>query len=308
MYASGGPAANEPWTIGVADPKRNADNAPPLTQVRVSNRGVSTSAAYERGYTVGGQRFSHIFDPRTGLPANGVASATVIASNTANSNALATTLCVLKPEEGLALARQIPDVECLIVAADGRQFRSPRFASFEVLPKSAAPAIAGAPPGATGLWPNGYEVELTITLKTPPPGGRGGPRRPYVAVWVEDEDAQRVRTVAVWGNRLKYLPDLPAWWKLAQQDQDWAQSVTRATRPAGQHRIAWDGLDDKSKPLPRGTYTMVLEVARQNGTHALENGKIVCGNLPAKGTVPAGSEFGAAACIPTTQIRCFWKS
>ena len=299
MYASGVPAAGAPWTIGVADPKRNADNAPPLTQVRVSNRGVSTSAAYERGYTIGGRRFSHIFDPRTGLPANGVASATVIASNTASSNALATTLCVLRPEEGLALVRQIPDVECLIVAADGRQIRSPRFSAFEVPPAPAAAATvgtpAGAPAGAPGLWPSGYEVGLTITLKTPPPGGKGGPRRPYVAVWVEDENAQRLRTVAVWGNRLKYLPDLPAWWKVAQQDQAWAQSVTRATRPAGQHRIVWDGLDDKGKPLPRATYTIVLEVARQNGTHALENGKIVCGNLPATGTIPAATEFGVAS-------------
>jgi thiamine biosynthesis lipoprotein len=294
MYASGMPAPGAPWTIGVADPKRSADNAPPLTQVRISNRAISTSAAYERGYTVGGRRFSHIFDPRIGLPAEGVASATVIASNTANSNALATTLCVLKPEEGLALARQIPDVECLLVMADGRQFRSPRFASYEVQPAAPA-AVAGAAPAKTGMWPNGYEVGITITLKTPPPGGKGGPRRPYVAVWVEDENAQRVRTVAVWGNRPKYLPDLPAWWKLAQQDQAWAQSVTRATRPAGQHRIVWDGLDDKGKPLPRATYTVFLEVNREHGAHALESGKILCGNLPAKGTIPAATEFDAAA-------------
>ena len=82
MYASGAPAAGEPWTIGVADPTRNADNAPPLTRVRVSNRGVSTSAAYERGYTVGGPAIFAHFRPRApALPANGVASATVIAAN-----------------------------------------------------------------------------------------------------------------------------------------------------------------------------------------------------------------------------------
>lgn len=291
IFASGVSAPGMPWTVGVADPKRTADNAPPLTQVRITNRAISTSAAYERGYTVGGRRFSHIFDPRTGLPADAVASATVIASNTANSNALATTLCVLKPEQGLALVRQTPDVECLIIAADGRQFRSPRFASLEVRP--AAPAITTAPPAKTGAWPGGYEVALTITLKTPPPGGKGGPKRPYVAVWVEDESAQRVRTVAVWGNRRKYLPDLRTWWKVAQQDEAWAQSVTRATRPAGQHRIAWDGLDDQGKPVPAGTYTVFLEVNREHGTHATESGKIVCGKVAAKGTIAAATEFAA---------------
>ena len=290
IFASGLPAAGVPWIVGVADPKRSADNAPPLTQVRLSDRAISTSAAYERGFTVGGRRFSHILDPRTGLPAEGVASATVIATNNANANALATTMCVLKPEEGLALARQIPDVECLIVAADGRQLRSPRFAAFEVPPAAAA---ATTPPAKAGLWPGGYEVSLAITLKTPPAGGKG-PKRPYVAVWVEDAESKRVRTVTVWGKQRKYLPDLPAWWKLAQQDEQWAQSVTRATRAAGQHRIAWDGLDDHGKPLPPGAYTIFLEVNREHGTHAIESGKIECGKLPAKGSIPAGSEFEAA--------------
>jgi thiamine biosynthesis lipoprotein ApbE len=292
IFASGVSAPGMPWTVGVADPKRTADNAPPLTQVRISNRAISTSAAYERGFTVGERRFSHILDPRTGLPADGVASATVIASNTANSNALATTLCVLKPEQGLTLVRQTPDVECLIIAADGRQFRSPRFSSLEVRPS--APPIATAPPPKGGAWPAGYEVAIAITLKTPPPGGKGRPKRPYVAVWVEDESTQRVRTVAVWGNQRKYLPDLRTWWKVAQQDAAWAQSVTRATRSAGQHRIAWDGLDDQGKPVPAGTYTVFLEVNREHGTHAIESGKIVCGKVAAKGTISAASEFDAA--------------
>jgi thiamine biosynthesis lipoprotein ApbE len=291
IFASGQASAGTPWTVGVADPKRSADNAPPLTQLRLSDRAVSTSAAYERGFAVGGRRLSHILDPRTGQPAEGVASATVVAPNNANANALATTLCVLKPEEGLALAREIPDVECLIVAADGRQFRSPRFATFEVPPATAA-TPAGAPPAKTGLWPAGYEVALTITLKTPV--GARKVKRPYVAVWVENADAKRVRTVTVWGNKRKYLPDLPAWWKLAQEDQQWAQSITRATRSAGQHRIEWDGLDDQGKPLPPGTYTVFLEVNREHGSRAIQSGKILCGSAPAKGSIPAGSEFDPA--------------
>jgi thiamine biosynthesis lipoprotein ApbE len=299
IFASGLVDRGLRWTVGVADPKRSADNAPPLTQVRVTDRGVSTSAAYERGFTVGGRRFSHILDPRTGLPAEGVASATVIAANNANANALATILCVLKPDEGLALARQIPEVECLIVAADGRQLRTPRFAALEVpsATTTAAPATAPAvaTPAKPGLWPAGYEVALALSLRVPPSGGGGrGPKRPYVAVWVEDAAGKRVRTVAVWGNKRKYLPDLSAWWKVAKEDEPWAQSVTRATRAAGQHRIAWDGFDDHGQPLPPGTYTIFLEVNREHGSHATQSGKIVCEKLPAKGTIPAGSEFDAA--------------
>jgi FAD:protein FMN transferase len=294
VYASGQSAPGTPWVVGVTDPKQNADNAPPLTQVRLSDRAVSTSGSYERGYTIAGRRYSHILDPRTGIPAAAVASATVIAANSANANALATTLCVLKPEEGLALARLIPDVECLIVAADGRQFRTPRFASFEISkPVVPAPSVPAAPV-AGGRWPTGYEVGVNITLIKPPPGGRGGPKRPYLALWVEDENNQRVRTVTVWGKERKYLPDLPNWWQLAKQDEAWAQSMTKATRAAGKYRIAWDGNDDKGKPLPQGTYTMVLEVSREHGSKTINKGSIVCGRTPAKGTIPGTSEFDVA--------------
>jgi FAD:protein FMN transferase len=295
IYASGMPAPGTPWVVGVADPKQGADNTAPLTQVRIGDRAISTSGSYERGFTVAGRKYSHILDPRTGLPATAVVSATVIAANSANANALATTLCVLKPEEGLALAKQIPDVECLIVAADGRQFRSARFAAFEV-PKPAVATVPGATPApvAGGQWPTGYEVGVDITLKRPPPGGKGGPKKPYVALWVEDENSQRVRTVTVWGKERKYLPDLPNWWRQAKQDEAWAMSVTKATRAAGKYRIAWDGNDDKGKPLPLGTYTMVLEVSREHGAKTMDKGTIVCGKAPAKGTIPATSEFDVA--------------
>jgi thiamine biosynthesis lipoprotein ApbE len=118
------PTRRTGWTIGVQDPFHPEDNAPPLALLRVENRAVATSGGYERYYTIGGKRYSHIFDPRTGQPAAGVASATVVAGANVTANALATTLCVLSPEEGLRLVAATPGAECLIVAADGRQFRS----------------------------------------------------------------------------------------------------------------------------------------------------------------------------------------
>ncbi len=134
---------------------------------------------------------------------------------------------------------------------------------------------------------------MGIKLKTPPPD-KFGARRPYVAVWVEDGEGKRVRTVTVWGNAAKYLPDLPEWWKIAKQDPQLAGTVTRATRAAGSYRIAWDGLDDQGKALPAGTYTIFLEVARQHGSHAIESGKIDCGRSSSTSSIPAGSEFGKA--------------
>jgi thiamine biosynthesis lipoprotein ApbE len=296
IFASGHPSPGAAWTISVANPAQSEDNAPPLLQLRLVDRAVSTSAAYERGYNIGGKHYSHIFDPRTGWPANGVASATVIAPYSANSNALATTLCVLKPAEGLELARQIPDVECLIIGADGLQYRSAHFAAYEVpqaQPQaSATPTTAAAQQPAKGsLWPNGYQVTLAISLKPPTEPNLRHLKRPFMAVWVTDANGNAVRTIAVWGNQRKYLPELHEWWKVAKDAPEWAATVTRATRSAGHYRLEWDGLDDHGAPLAPGTYTITQEVNREFGAYVIEKGTIVCGNAPAKGTIAGSSEF-----------------
>ncbi len=152
IFAWGSRSASSavPWRVAVADPRNPADNFRPLTRVSVSDRAVSTSAGYARWVRFGRQRFSHILDPRTGYPATDPASATVIASDSGTANALATTLCVVTTAEGMRLVRDTPGAECLIVAADGKQFRSAGFAAFEVK-RAAAPAVA-----KPSLWPEGF--------------------------------------------------------------------------------------------------------------------------------------------------------
>ena len=136
-------------------------------------------------------------------------------------------------------------------------------------------------------------MTLTLTLKGPNAGG-GGYRRPYVAIWVENERRVRVRTIAVWGNKQRYFPDLYDWSYGEKDRLDWAATIARATRPPGRHRVVWNGRDDSGHPVPRGTYTVSLEANREHGTYAKESGKIVCGDSPAGGLIKAGSEFEEA--------------
>ena len=119
------------WTVAVADPARHADNAPPLTQLVLNGGAVSSSGDYERGFTIGGTHYSHILDPRTGRPANRVTSVTVIAPANAIANAVATTLSVLEPEQGMALVRATPGAEAMLVTADGAVMRSSGFSRYE---------------------------------------------------------------------------------------------------------------------------------------------------------------------------------
>lgn len=271
------------WRIGVANPARFEDNAPPLAHVSLGDRAISTSAAYERGYDIGGKHYSHILDPRTGWPASGASSATVVAADNATANALATTLCVLQPEEGLRLVRATPGAECVIVAANGNEFRSGGFAALEV------PAKDQPKPAAGSLWPKGFQVRLDFTLSLP----QGG-KRPYVAVWIQDDAGKPVRTVTFWANKPKYYKDMPAWWKIGQKDSTLLKAVTRATRTRGHHSVVWDGLDDAGQPLPPGTYTVNLEVAREHGGHDHKSARIECGTKPAQAELPDGREYTKA--------------
>jgi thiamine biosynthesis lipoprotein ApbE len=269
------------WVVGIQDPFRHYDNEAPIAGLRLSNQAIATSGGYERFYTVGGKRYSHIFDPRTGRPAEGVASATVIAPDNVTANALATTLCVLKPEEGLKLVAATPGVECLLIAADGKQFRSAGLKLFEVTRAHVfTPVTArdnkdekkGSP------WPEGYQVTVAVEL---PKIDAKRYRKPYAAIWIEDDKGKAVRTLSVWGNAPKYLKDLNDWWKIGQQDTDLVKAVTRATRGPGKYELVWDGKDDKGNALPQGTYTVRVEVHREFGAHLRQSGKIECADKAA---------------------------
>lgn len=88
--------------IGIEDPANGLDNAPPLLTFDLRDAAVATSGSARRGFSVGGEWFSHVLDPRTGQPADASASATVIAANAATADVVATIVSVMAPAEGLA--------------------------------------------------------------------------------------------------------------------------------------------------------------------------------------------------------------
>ena len=278
--------------IGVQDPFRPEENAPLLTALRLNNAAVATSGSYQRHYTIGGQRHSHLFDPRTGLPALGIASATVVARTSVVANALATSLCVLSIPEGLKLVSEVPGTECLIVGADGRLWRSAGFHELELA--FAANANEKAEANSPESWPDKYQVSINIEL---PAINAPRYRRPYVAVWIENADGKSIRSITVWGSKPKYWPSLPGWWKFAKDDMTLVKSVTRATRAPGKYEVVWDGKDDKGAKVTQGTYTVRVEVHREHGKDLMQNGKIVCGATTAKISMAKNDETGVTSVV-----------
>jgi hypothetical protein len=213
-----------------------------------------------------------------------VAAATVAAPDSVTANVLATTLCVLAPEEGLRLVEAVPGAECLLVTVDGRHLRS---AGLKLLPLLAPQGGGAKPKGAP--WPAGYQV--TVALELPKVTARRY-RRPYVAVWFEDAAGKTVRTLTVWGNSRKWLRTMTDWWRIGSGDEGLVKAVTRATRGPGKYSLAWDGKDDRGNPVPQGTYTVRVEVHREHGKHLRQSGKIECQAAPAKLTLAKNAETG----------------
>jgi len=111
----------EPWRIAIRNP-RNRDE--PLAMIPVSNTCMVTSGNYERFFMVDGKRYHHVLDPRTGYPADGCTSVTVLAQDAAFAAALATALMVIGPEQGMELVEALPRVEALLVDMQGEIFTS----------------------------------------------------------------------------------------------------------------------------------------------------------------------------------------
>lgn len=120
-----------PWRIGIQHPRR-PDGV--LATLEVVDRAVVTSGDYERYFERAGRRYHHLFDPRTGYPADLCQSVTILAPDAMQADALATAVFVLGPERGLALLDGTPAVDALIVAADGRIHTTPALSAFAVPP------------------------------------------------------------------------------------------------------------------------------------------------------------------------------
>lgn len=104
--------------IGVQDPFRST--GVPMGVLMLEDRCAVTSGIYQRYRKIGGRRYHHIIDPRTGFPAkSGLVSVTLIGENTAQLDALATASIILGLEESATLlAKQ--GVEAVFVTDQGQ--------------------------------------------------------------------------------------------------------------------------------------------------------------------------------------------
>jgi thiamine biosynthesis lipoprotein len=92
-----------------------------LARVRVRSCAVATSGAAEQGFEIDGTRYGHLIDPRTGMPARGILSATAIADDGALADALATAFFVGGIEVARRYCDRHPDTLALLTPDDGSE-------------------------------------------------------------------------------------------------------------------------------------------------------------------------------------------
>lgn len=119
LAVSGRAPGDKPWRVDVRDPfgtgTLGALEISAVREGRAVPLAVCTSGNYARFSQIEGRRYSHIIDPRTGRPAEGVPSVTVLAPTAMTADIWATALSVLGPE-GLNLMNQhAPEAEAMLI-------------------------------------------------------------------------------------------------------------------------------------------------------------------------------------------------
>lgn len=112
-----GSAGNRPWRIGIRNPRGEGAIASLTVE---DNESVFTSGDYERTFIYHDQRYHHILNPRTGYPAQGTESVTVVDTRAAWADAAATALFVAGPEHWPQVATALGVKQVLLIDHQGR--------------------------------------------------------------------------------------------------------------------------------------------------------------------------------------------
>ncbi|HKM16464.1 MAG TPA: DUF2271 domain-containing protein [Marinospirillum sp.] len=141
--------------------------------------------------------------------------------------------------------------------------------------------------------PYAFAAEVSIEVNLPASEGSMN-YRPYVAVWIEDENDQTVKTVAVWRKEADWLKDMRRWWRKAgRYDQGELDSVTGATRRAGIHLVKWDATNQQGEPVAAGKYTINIEASREHGGRSWIRQPMTLGGKNQVYTTKAAEELGS---------------
>ena len=115
VYAVGSKDKGLPWTVGITNPDEPGSW---FAALKVSDTSIVTSGDYERYFEQDGKRYCHIFDPKTGYPAEtDLRSVTVVSADSTSADAYTTALFVMGLDRAMEYC-ETHDIEAIFVCGD----------------------------------------------------------------------------------------------------------------------------------------------------------------------------------------------
>lgn len=130
-----GRPGNRPWRIGVRSPAEQGVIA--AIEIK-GDEAVFTSGDYERFFMHEGERYHHILDPRTGRPARGTRSVTVIHDHAAEADVASTALFIAGSDDWARIAARLGIEKVMLIDDAGVVHMTPAMEKrvrFETEPK-----------------------------------------------------------------------------------------------------------------------------------------------------------------------------
>jgi thiamine biosynthesis lipoprotein len=115
IYGLGAPPGARAWEVELQDP---IDPRKTAFTIQLKDRALSVAGSSEKAFEAGGVRYSHIMDPRTGRPAQGVLSVAVLASSGTAGDALDNAFFVMGPKRSRAYVNRLQDTEVMFFLPD----------------------------------------------------------------------------------------------------------------------------------------------------------------------------------------------
>lgn len=109
---------NNPWTIGIKNPRQTGEKDEIVAKIRLSDKAISTSGDYERYFIAEDKRYHHLLDPKTGMPASGCRSVSIVTDKAVDTDAFSTAVFILGPEKGMKLVEQM-GMDAMIIDSSG---------------------------------------------------------------------------------------------------------------------------------------------------------------------------------------------
>lgn len=117
IYGLGAPPGRDAWDVSLQDP---VDPRKAARIVQLKDRALSVAGSSEKSFEFGGVRYSHIMDPRTGRPVQGLLSVAVLTDTGTAGDALDDALFVMGPARSRAYLKQLRGTDVMFFLPDGK--------------------------------------------------------------------------------------------------------------------------------------------------------------------------------------------